>query len=242
MVFATYLILLTYFLIGGIAFWFIGRGQRRAAARSNWTKYVTYFVIIHLLFGSIVFNPVAFRYLSLVIVAGGLLEMTRLFRRSGYSRPGFFGLSLLLFAPACAAFLHFGRLERDLILFAFMVVSIFDAFSQISGQLLGRRRLLPLISPGKTVEGLAGGALVALCSALLLQELTAAGPREALMLAAGIAFFAFTGDIAASIYKRTYGVKDFSGVFPGNGGFLDRFDSLIAAAAFVGLLELSGVL
>ncbi|TVR34884.1 MAG: phosphatidate cytidylyltransferase [Spirochaetaceae bacterium] len=242
MLFVAYLILLVYFVLGAIALSVISRRQGRQAARGHRVKYVTYFVIIHVLFLSIAFSQHAFRLLSALIVVGGAVELTMLFRQSGFNRRAFFALSLALFVLVCSAFLHFGRLDQGLILFTFMVLSIFDAFSQISGQLLGRHRVAPLVSPSKTVEGVIGGALVALASSLLLKELAAADGRNTLLLASGIVFCAFNGDLAASKYKRTYDAKDFSALFPGNGGILDRFDSLIAGGAFVALLELLGAL
>ena len=80
-----------------------------------------------------------------------------------------------------------------------------------------------------------GGSVVALLSALLLNELTSRPVYITLFLSAGIVFFAFTGDVAASAYKRKYGVKNFSELIPGHGGILDRFDSLIAGGAWVAL-------
>src|SRR5690606_10083203 len=109
-------------------------------------------------------------------------------------------------------------LNKNLVLFTFLVLSIFDAFSQISGQLAGRRKLFPAISPGKTVEGLLGGAFTALASALLLKSLVEFSAWKILLVAAGIVLFAFAGDVAASVYKRKYNVKDFSKLLPGHGG------------------------
>ena len=61
--------------------------------------------------------------------------------------------------------------------------------------------------------------------------------RMPIMLAAVIAVFAFAGDAAKSVYKRKYGVKNFSNLIPGNGGLLDRFDSLIATGAGIALFS-----
>jgi phosphatidate cytidylyltransferase len=113
-------------------------------------------------------------------------------------------------------------MDKELILFTFMILSIFDSFSQITGQLIGRKKILPRISPDKTVEGFIGGGLVALVSAILLKDLAAEPVLKAMAKATGIVFFAFIGDASKSYYKRRYNVKD-------------RFDSLISGGAWVAL-------
>ena len=172
----------------------------------------------------------------------GAFELINLFIKSGYRKSGFFIFSLLLFVVLAAEFFKFSGLNKGLVLFTFLVLSIFDAFSQISGQLAGKHKLFPAISPGKTVEGLLGGILIALASSLLLKSLVEFSVGKTLLIAAGIVLFAFAGDLTASVYKRKYNVKDFSRLLPGHGGFLDRFDSLIAGGAFVALLEITGIL
>ncbi len=240
MILNIYIIILSYFVLGGIGFYFINRTKDKKSARNNWVKYFTYFFIIHTLFLAIVFNPYVFHFLSMVILIVGLGEIIKLFRQSGYARKGFFFLSMLLFLLFCAGFLQFGRLEKGLILFTFLVLSIFDAFSQISGQLIGRKKIFPAISPEKTLEGLIGGTIIAIASSLLLKGLIGTHIHNAFLLATGIVLFAFIGDVATSFYKRQYNVKDFSSLLPGHGGFLDRFDSLISAGAFVAIVGLSG--
>jgi len=135
-------------------------------------------------------------------------------------------------------FYSFSHMEKGVILFAFLITAIFDGFSQVSGQLLGRTKLFPKISPGKTVEGLIGGALVAVLSSLVFKNVFTALSLKAIILAAVVVVFAFLGDTAKSLYKRKYNVKDFSNLIPGHGGILDRFDSLIAGGAGVTLLGL----
>ncbi|HYQ56304.1 MAG TPA: phosphatidate cytidylyltransferase, partial [Draconibacterium sp.] len=126
-----------------------------------------------------------------------------------------------------------GKMDSNLILFSFLVLSIFDAFSQISGQLWGKIKIAPKISPNKTVGGTVGGALFALASGFYLNGLYYNKWYIIAGLTLGIILFAFLGDIAASYYKRRFGVKDYSNLIPGHGGFLDRFDSLIAGGAWV---------
>ena len=103
---------------------------------------------------------------------------------------------------------------------------------------MGKRKILPSISPSKTAEGLLGGMMMALLSSFLLRGLLENSINKTIILAAGIILFAFAGDTATSWYKRKYGVKDFGKIIPGHGGVLDRFDSLIAGGAFVALLQM----
>ncbi|MFW6257293.1 MAG: phosphatidate cytidylyltransferase [Prolixibacteraceae bacterium] len=233
-----YIIILSYFILGAIAFYFINRKKEKADARRNRTKYITYFLIIHILFFSIVLHPLLFRILAVAIILTGFSELCILFRRSSYSHKKFFILAAFSFLLFAAGLFYFSGMQTGIVLFSFLILSIFDSFSQISGQLFGKTRVMPKVSPNKTVEGLAGGALIALISAFLLRNLVNAAVMEILAVALGIIFFAFVGDLSASYYKRRYNAKDFSNFIPGHGGILDRFDSLIFGGTWVALYEL----
>lgn len=228
-----YLIIVIYFILGGIGFYFINRKKDKQVARKSYLKFGTYFFIINILFFSITVNLAVFGYLAVLIIAVAFFELFRLFRQSGYADRGFFAASLCIFLLLAVGFYRFTGLQKELILFSFLILSIFDSFSQITGQLWGKQKILPRISPNKTLGGLIGGFIVAMISALLLHNLYAQPPFELLLMAAGVIVFAFAGDLAASLYKRKYHVKDYSNLIPGHGGFLDRFDSLIAGGAWV---------
>ncbi|MBN2861996.1 MAG: phosphatidate cytidylyltransferase, partial [Bacteroidales bacterium] len=122
-----------------------------------------------------------------------------------------------------------------IIFFAFAILSIFDSFSQITGQLWGRKKLFPGISPEKTIAGLIGGMSAAMLSVLIFKNLVSDRLMDAMIVGAGVAIFAFIGDAAGSCYKRKYNVKDFCNLIPEHGGILDRFDSLISGGAWVAL-------
>jgi phosphatidate cytidylyltransferase len=77
---------------------------------------------------------------------------------------------------------------------------------------------------------------VTLLSGYLLRKLIPVSPLKGVMLAAGIALSAFAGDFAKSLYKRKFNVKNFSNLIPEHGGFLDRFDSLVAGGAFTAMI------
>ncbi|MBW6479415.1 MAG: phosphatidate cytidylyltransferase [Bacteroidales bacterium] len=235
-----YIIILVYFFLGAIGFWFINRKKEAHEARKNRTKLVTYFLIINIIFFSIVINPVVFRYIAVIIILAGFLEIYNVFRRSGFSRKGFFILSIIVFSIFSLGFYSFSLMEKELMLFTFIILSVFDSFSQITGQIWGKSRLFPSISPNKTIEGLIGGAFIAAVSGLLLKDLLTTDSLFSVYLIAGVLAFAFLGDIGTSWYKRKYNVKDFNNLIPGHGGFLDRFDSLVAGGAWVALLALIG--
>ncbi len=233
MIWTIYFFILAYFLLGFIGFYFINRKISHEAARENWMKLGVYFIIIHILFFSIVFSLFFFRIISVIIIAGSYYELYKVYRRSGYRDMPFFLISVVVLSMLSLGFYLFSGLNFHLILFSFLILSIFDSFSQIAGQLWGRRKLFRKISPGKTIEGFLGGIIVALFSSYWLADLLAPSAFNPMRLATGIIGAAFIGDMITSFFKRRYDVKDFSNLIPGHGGFLDRFDSLIAGGAFV---------
>ena len=108
-----------------------------------------------------------------------------------------------------------------------------DIGAYMAGKTWGRNKLLPRVSPGKTVEGLAGGLVFT--QILTLGVLLYLGwGFEALLLgqaaAALVVLFSVVGDLTESLFKREQGLKDSSSLLPGHGGVLDRIDSLTAAA------------
>lgn len=233
-----YLTILVYYLLGTIGIYFINRKKDALVRKKAWIKHITYFVVTNIVFFSIPFNPLFFRIITVIVIVAGINELLKLHRESGYKYPSFFYLAMLIFLILSAGFFLFSLMDKWLILFSFLILSIFDGFSQITGQLLGKRKLFPSVSPNKTVEGLIGGTVIAVLSALVFEYLIGTTSLKALFIALIISFFAFAGDAMKSIYKRKYNVKDFSNLIPGHGGFLDRFDSLIAAGAGVALLSL----
>ncbi len=233
-----YVVIAVFFLLGAVAFFFINKKRTAAEARHNRIKYLTYLLIIHTLFFSIIIDGLLFRIVATVIVLGGFYELVNIHKNSGFLLKGLFLRSVLVYGAMAYGFLLFSGREKGLILFTFLILSIFDSFSQITGQLWGKRLLFPRISPHKTIGGLAGGGLIALGSSILLKSLTETSSALSLTSAAGIIGAAFLGDMLSSLFKRAYHVKNFSRLIPGHGGFLDRFDSLIAGGAWITLWQL----
>jgi phosphatidate cytidylyltransferase len=145
-----YIVILVYYLLGTVGIFFINRRKEPQIKRKAWIKHVNYFVITNLVFFSIAVNPVIFRYVAALIIIVGFYELFKLYRGSGFSHTGFFLASIIILASLSFGFYSFSLMDKGLILFAFLIIAIFDGFSQVSGQLLGRTKLFPKISPNKT--------------------------------------------------------------------------------------------
>lgn len=127
-----------------------------------------------------------------------------------------------------------------LLLWVFIVTWATDIGAYFVGRALGRRKLAPSISPGKTVEGLLGGAATAAILGAAWALFTGLKPNL-LLLAPLFAFAAQAGDLFESWMKRQAGVKDSGNWLPGHGGMLDRLDGLVPVAILTALAQLSGL-
>ena len=103
-----------------------------------------------------------------------------------------------------------------------------DTGAYFVGRAMGRRKLAPSLSPGKTVEGAVGGATCGLALAGVGAVLFEASIVWWLLIGAAVVVAAVTGDLFESALKRVRGVKDSGGLLPGHGGLLDRIDSVLA--------------
>ena len=124
----------------------------------------------------------------------------------------------------------------------FVFLWINDAGAYCVGSLLGRHKLFPRISPGKSWEGSIGGGLLVMAVAVAIWHFTTQYDVNELGLTAlewaglglVVVVFGTWGDLIESLFKRTLGIKDSGNILPGHGGMLDRFDStLIAVPAAV---------
>ncbi len=129
--------------------------------------------------------------------------------------------------------------------YTILCVAAADTGAYAVGRMLGRRKLCPTISSGKSVEGAIGGtAITMLVSAGIATKLVGLTMGRALVLGAVLAAASIVGDLFISALKRHAGVKDTSRLIPGHGGVMDRFDALVFAApiAWLGLKLLSSPL
>ena len=112
---------------------------------------------------------------------------------------------------------------------SFLVIMGADVGAYFAGRSLGKHKLAPKISPGKTVEGLIGGILASILFAVLAHYLffPELPLLFALPLAGVMAIISVLGDLAESAMKRGSDAKDAANILPGHGGLLDRLDSLL---------------
>ena len=144
-----------------------------------------------------------------------------------YSTAGYSFLILLNDVPKGGLFL---------ILSVFIMSYVTDMGAYFTGMLFGKHKLIPRISPKKTVEGAVGGVVItAAAMAVYGWIINSIGPDDANILSLVVlgivgSAVSMVGDLVMSALKRSCGVKDFGWILPGHGGILDRFDSVLAVS------------
>lgn len=188
-------------------------------------------------------GPVLFGH---VVTAGMLAAATLAIWRLGVEGQPLLSISTTVTGAVYAgALLSFGLFLRHLpgnqgalhataLVFAPVLLTwTSDTFAYFVGRKWGRHKLIPRVSPGKTVQGAVGAVVgtvvVGAAYALLLREFDSYRPAvlELALLGLAVSVVAQVGDLAESLLKRDSGVKDSGTLLPGHGGALDRFDSLL---------------
>lgn len=191
-------------------------------------------------------------HLSPILIAASVYWIGFAWRRLRLhdARPGRWPLAALLLLACWLALYELRRLGPEVLLVAMAIVWIADIGAYFAGRAFGRRKLAPSISPGKTWEGAAAGAvLVILTGALAALHEGLAGALPARlhlqlgafagsMILGGIVALSILGDLHESLLKRQAGVKDSGRSLPGHGGVLDRIDALLPTMPVVLLLHL----
>ena len=123
-----------------------------------------------------------------------------------------------------------------ILILVFVAAWVTDIFAYFTGKFFGKHKLCVEISPKKTVEGSIGGTLICALSFLAVSFLVyqkenfSAAIVVMPIIGVILSVISQIGDLAMSLIKRRFGIKDFGNIFPGHGGILDRFDSIIAVA------------
>lgn len=126
---------------------------------------------------------------------------------------------------------------RYVLLSVFVCIWVNDSGAYCVGSLIGKHKMFPRVSPGKSWEGLVGGFAFSLLTGYVFSLFVADySAWQWILIALTVSVFGTFGDLMESLLKRTIGVKDSGKFMPGHGGVLDRFDSLLFALPAVWLL------
>ena len=236
------------FSIGAVLMWAGSRHVTAAIRRLRWIKFGTYAVIVWTILGLAALEsrwPLILLMVAIAVLGGGELSMALgrirfprlrwVWMVYAFSAAGLIRVAVGWYPGPHADFM-----------WLFIVTAVFDSFSQLAGQWWGRTRILPEVSPGKTVAGLVGGSAMVIAVNLLMGvcsptphdepgtsiHWSSALPMLPWVLAYSmpVCLPALAGDLGASWVKRRCGIKDFGNLLPGHGGVLDRFDSLLGTA------------
>lgn len=226
------------FLTGGCAMLMMGiKNKDLFENKERWVKFFVYLLIVNAVVFTIQYHSMI-RYLSVVIVLMGFSELIYVWRKEEL-KPQLLINSLFVFLLIGSLFIAFAFcMEADKQLLLYLFVFLFDGFSQVTGQLFGKRKLSQRISPNKSIEGATGGFISILITSFFVSG-EVYQTRNAYMICIPllIGLFALSGDLLASYYKRKCSVKDYSNLIPGHGGILDRFDSFIFSGAIFWLIS-----
>jgi phosphatidate cytidylyltransferase len=163
-------------------------------------------------------------------------------QRGGRLAAGLAGIAVLV--PATVGLGRLALVEprgQLLLLFLIVLIAAADVGAYFGGRAFGRRKLAPLVSPGKTWEGFFAGMLAAGAAAWAAAPIFGQPVLPWLAVCLLVAQVSVVGDLVESMFKRHVGLKDSGGLLPGHGGVLDRIDGFTAAApAFLLGLHLIG--
>ena len=178
-----------------------------------------------------IFIPV-YAFLLLPILAGLSGDPTRFLDRTAKIQ---WSLMVSVFCISHVPFLlnlKIPNFDQNILLVIFLiaVVQASDVLQYIWGKLLGKRKIAPVLSPSKTVEGFVGGVLSATALATALWWITPFTPFQAGLIGLVICLMGFAGGLVMSAIKRDFGVKDWGHMIKGHGGMMDRVDSICFAA------------
>lgn len=172
--------------------------------------------------------------LMLSVFSKGKIKFSRaasVFATTAYVSISFSAISVLRYSIPLGEFFF---------VLPFVIAWVSDVFALFVGKLFGKHKLIPEVSPKKTVEGLFGGIVFATVGALVYGLLVdgffdtiSVNYIVLALMGAGFSLISQLGDLIASTIKREEGIKDYGSILPGHGGITDRFDSIYAISLLV---------
>ncbi|MFV0366621.1 MAG: phosphatidate cytidylyltransferase [Mangrovibacterium sp.] len=146
----------------------------------------------------------------------------------------------IVFSDPVLPILHLtANYDPSLFLVLMVIIWVYDSCAYLFGVSFGKHRLFERVSPKKSWEGAIGGAASAVVVAIFISYYIDANILNWIAISLSIVVSATLGDLTESLIKRQFGVKDSGTIFPGHGGLLDRFDSILfAIPVYICFLEL----
>ena len=188
-------------------------------------------------------HTIPYNYLELIIPIGAYFFLFELYKEDSqkpFESIGVVILGLIYVALPFALlnyllYLPSDNYNTEIVMGCFIFLWCSDSGAYVVGRAIGKRKLFERISPKKTVEGSAGGILLAILVGYFLvsKYFTSISRIDWMVIAAIVSISGIYGDLLESMLKRSFGKKDSGRVLPGHGGVLDRFDSLILSAPLV---------
>ena len=174
------------------------------------------------------YSQLSFHILLSVILVVCLYEIGKL--RKGKTK-----IIAFLYVLVPLTLVH--QIDRELILFMFIITWTFDTFAYLVGVQCGKHKIMPSVSPKKSWEGFAGGTIFTILAAYLSYQYFGFNSfRDPLIISILLPFTATLGDFLESYYKRKAGAKDSGNFIPGHGGILDRMDAFTITIPVIYLL------
>lgn len=200
----------------------------------------TYLVMGVFIIGSLIFSKTELVDISFIVLYLIVLLTAGIFdEKMNFTRLSYYFTSAVLVAVGMHMILYM-RLKLGMeyvLLLAFATLGA-DSFAYFVGRAIGKHKLNPRLSPNKTIEGSIGGIVLGGALAViygLLAKMSLA-PVYLCVISFVLSTTGQIGDLTFSSIKRTFGVKDYSHIFPGHGGILDRFDSILFNAMVLGYM------
>ena len=197
-------------------------------------KYISYVLFIMLISSGYVYKDgIYILNFSLILIVLLILMLSMLYYHNNkkYGIEDIFYLfgSIVFLSAAFNLFIVIREKGLMLTIYLFLITTMTDTFAYIIGSKKGKKKLLPEVSPNKSVEGFIGGLVVGTVVASLFYYFCVARTNILLVVFVTmiLSIVGQCGDLVFSQIKRYFGIKDYSNLMPGHGGVLDRLDSMI---------------
>ncbi len=154
------------------------------------------------------------------------------------NRAFWFFILILYIGAGISSFAYIKHMGNSLLLWVILGTIISDVFAYIVGSLIGGKKLMPKVSPGKTISGLIGATIACIVFSFSYSFFLKNYTISLFIMSALLAPIAHAGDLLQSAFKRFVGIKDMGNLIPGHGGILDRIDALLLVSIVVAFFSM----